>query len=69
MRKRADFEVRGGGTVYTVRPVSREAREWTDEHVQLESWQWLGGAFAVEHRYLDDLIDGIRGDGLTVGSA
>ena len=69
MRKPADFEVRDGGTVYTVRPVSKRAGEWTNEHVRLESWQWLGDAFAVEHRYLDDLIDGIRGDGLTVGSA
>jgi hypothetical protein len=32
-----------------------------------EPWQWLGNGFAVEPRYLDGLIEGIEGDGLTVG--
>lgn len=61
-----DFRVSGGGTIYLVEPVSDAAKEWVKENVPLESWQWLGPAFAVEHRYITDLLAGIRGDGLAI---
>lgn len=61
-----DFCVKGGGTVFMVAPVSDAAKEWVRENVRLESYQWLGNAFGVEHRYVRDLLDGVRADGLTV---
>jgi hypothetical protein len=61
-----DFNIENHGSVVLVRPVTTAAREWVDEHVPLESWQWHGGAFVVEPRYLPILFDGIVGDGLTV---
>ena len=67
MRKaKADVLVSGGGTVYLFQPVTRAARAWVEEHVQLAGWQWLGPAFAVEHRYAQDLAAGMSGDGLVV---
>jgi hypothetical protein len=34
----------------------------------LESWQWFSNeAFAVGHRYANDLIAGMQEDGLLVG--
>jgi hypothetical protein len=49
-----------------VTPMSPAAREWVDENVPLESWQWLGAGFACEPRYVTTLIDGMQEDGLTI---
>ena len=62
---RVDFEVSGGGTVYLLRPLTDAAREWVAEHIP-EDAQYLGDAVAVEHRYIADIVSGIRNDGLTV---
>lgn len=61
-----DFRSINHVSIVMVEPVSNAAKEWVSEHVQLEDWQWFGGAFSVEPRYASDLIEGIRGDGLTV---
>lgn len=63
---KADVQVLNGGSVVMVKPVTQAAQEWVDEHVVLEDWQWMGGAFAVEPRYLDNLLVGMEIDGLTV---
>ena len=41
----------------------RTARDWIDENVASEPWQWLGGALCVDHRYAGDLIEAIADDG------
>lgn len=56
-----------GGSIVFVRPLTDAAREWVNEHVELESWQWMGGAFAVEPRMLEYLLDGMIEDGLKLG--
>jgi hypothetical protein len=66
MAKQADFRVDGHGSVFMVEPLTARGKKWVEENVPLEDWQWLGPRFSVEHRYIDDLIEGIRNDGLTV---
>ena len=64
----ADFLVTGEGpltTVYLLRPLTDAAREWVAEHLP-EDAQRLGNAIAVEHRYIRDIVDGARNDGLAV---
>lgn len=61
-----DVEVRNEGTIIMVTPVSIEAKDWVEENVPLESWQWLGGAFAVEPQYVADLLIGMNESGLAV---
>ena len=61
----ADFTVSGGGTVYLLCPHTDAARTWLDEHVG-EDAQYLSNNLAVEHRYIGDIVEGARGDGLTV---
>jgi hypothetical protein len=63
--KKADFEVIGGPSVYLLRPMNDGARSWAEEHLPEDRTTW-GGAIAVEHRYIDDIVAGIRGDGMTV---
>lgn len=60
-----DFNVTGGGSVYLLTPLSRDAREWVSDNLPSDV-QRLGNGIAVEHRYISDIIDGIRADGLEV---
>lgn len=61
-----DVAISNEGTIVVFEPLTDAAREWIGEHVQPDSWQWLAGRLAVEHRYAFVLIEGMRGDGLTV---
>lgn len=61
-----DVQIENCGSVRMVTPMTCAAREWVNENVGLESWQWLGGSFACEPRYVQDLIDGMEEAGLGV---
>jgi hypothetical protein len=61
----ADVLVSNQGSIVLFRPMTEDARAWIEENVQSDA-QWFGGALAVEHSYVLDLIDGMKGDGLIV---
>jgi hypothetical protein len=60
-----DFEVRNEGSIWLLRPVSQAGRDWAGEHIPADALRF-GGAIAVEHRFIGDILDGIAGDGLSV---
>ncbi len=63
-----DFLVIGEGpftTVYLLHPLNDGAREGVAGHLP-EDAQWLGRAINVGHRYIRDIVDGARNDGLAV---
>jgi len=62
----ADVEVKNEGSVVLLIPMSDRGKDWIDENLQLESWQWYGNAAAVEARYADPIVDGMMDDGLEV---
>ena len=62
---RVDFELSGGGTVYLLRPVTRAAHHWVEDHLPADA-TWFAGAVVVEHRYIGPIIGGPIGDGLVV---
>jgi hypothetical protein len=62
----ADPTVGGGGSIYTLTPLSEAAREWINENVQAEDCMWLGHSLCVEHRYIADIVKGMRDAGLIV---
>jgi hypothetical protein len=62
---RIDFEVSGGGSVYLLRPLTRPARDWVDDHLPDDATWWCG-AVVVEHRYIGPIVGGAIGDGLVV---
>ena len=47
-----------------LQPNSAEAQEWVEENVQVEGWNWLGGAFWGEGRYMAVIVDGMMEAGL-----
>ncbi len=61
---RINFELSSHGTLYLLRPVSRAASAWVEEHLPVATW--FGGAVVVEHRYIGAIIGGAIGDGLEV---
>lgn len=60
-----DFELVDGGTVVLIIPVTRDARRWTEERIPDDAPR-LGLGFAVERRYVQDILDGIAHAGLGV---
>ena len=61
-----DVIVDSYGSVVGLSPMTQAAREWIEENVAAESWQWLGGVLNVESRYAADLVAGMQDDGLIV---
>jgi hypothetical protein len=58
MKRTVHFKVRDEGTLVFIRPATKKAKVWIKENVRLNSWNWLGDGFAVEHRYADDILFG-----------
>ena len=60
-----DFDIADHGSIIVLRPVSTEAREWTDDYLP-EDAQWGFGGVVIERRYFEDIYNGIVSDGLTI---
>ena len=62
-----DVTVVNQGSVFAFYLNTQEAKDWVEENVQTEGYQWLGdGMFAVEWRYAAALARGMQEDGLVV---
>ena len=66
-KAKSDVTVANEGTVWQFLPLTRKGKAWVEENLNLQSWQWLGKTFSVEHRYGESIVNGMRGDGLVVG--
>ena len=62
----ADVLVADHGSVAMLTPMTPESRQWVEEHVETEPWQWLGASLACEPRCLEQLVKGMQETGLTV---
>jgi hypothetical protein len=60
---RFDFEVRDEGSIWLFTPVSPSAFDFLSEHIQPGA-QYFGDSLAVEHRFVYDLLIGLREHGL-----
>lgn len=62
-----DFTVENHGTIFLLTPHTPEAQEWIEAHVPPDAQTWAGlNSIVVEHRYIADIVAGIRADGLEV---
>lgn len=61
-----DIRVRNEGSIIMLDPLTDDAKIWIDENVQVEAYQVFGGSVAVEHRYVDAIIEGAQDAGLVV---
>lgn len=60
-----DFIVQNEGTVFILWPKTENALEWCVEHLPEDATRW-GDSYVVEHRYIEDIVKGIRADGFIV---
>jgi hypothetical protein len=61
-----DVFINNQGTIACFAPLTARAKEWFDENVQSESWQWRGNALAVDHRCAADLMGALAEAGMAV---
>ncbi len=62
----ADVLVANHGTVALFTPMTPDAHRWVEENVEVEPWQRLGSSIACDPRCLEQLVEGMREDGLVV---
>lgn len=60
-----DFTVQNEHSIFLLHPHTEAARTWIAEHIPVDAMMW-GNAIVVEHRYISDIVDGIKSDGLEV---
>jgi hypothetical protein len=60
-----DFTVRNEGSIFLLIPHTDSANAWIDAHIP-EDAQRFGRGIVVEHRYILDIVNGIKNDGLEV---
>lgn len=68
-KAKVDFLVERHSTIVWVTPLNREAMQWAVDHVDLEEWAWAGRSFAVDPRFLEDLVANLKMDGFEVRDA
>ena len=66
-----DFILAGslGDSVFILSPRSAAAKAWADENISPDGYQPYVGRILIEHRYIGDILIGIRRAGLTVQPA
>lgn len=62
----ADFHATLRGSIVQLEVLSAAGREWLDENVESEGWQWLGNTLCIDYRLWAQLQDGIIEAGLSV---
>ena len=62
----SDFQIADHGTIISIRPLNEAARQWLDENVVSEPWQWVQGALCVETRFARDLVVEIEEAGFEI---
>ena len=62
-----DVVVKHHGTISLVRPLTDRAKVWVDKWVSKDGFQpWWPATIVVEHRFLANIIEGMKTDGLAV---
>jgi hypothetical protein len=61
----ADYEIRGGGTIFLLAPLNEKASEFLNARLGDEA-QFFGDAVAVEHSFIMDIVIDLRMNGFIV---
>jgi hypothetical protein len=67
--RQPDITIQGAGAIALIVPETDAGREWCEENIVNEETIRFGGGIACEPRYLGDIVEGLRGDGLNVEGA
>jgi hypothetical protein len=59
-----DVEVEDHGTIFIFTPISEAALQWCYRHLPKDAPRWGLNGYVVEHRFIDDIVEGARRDKL-----
>ena len=62
----SDFQIADHETVISIRPLNDAARQWLDENVVSEPWQWVQGALCIDARFARELVAEITDAGFEI---
>jgi len=62
---KSDVRIDNQGTIVLVVPLTDRATEWIGQNIPDDA-QYFGKALVVEHRYAQDIVDGMAADGLVL---
>jgi hypothetical protein len=66
-RNQPDFTILVDGSIALLTPVSKSAHDWVEQNIGrdngLQPW-WP--TVVIEHRYVADILEGVRNDGLVI---
>jgi hypothetical protein len=65
VKPREDLTVANHGSIFLLTPTSKRGRAWVAENIPENAMTW-GPSIAVEHRYIQAIVDGATADGLKV---
>ena len=58
-----DFLVRPHGSIWTFEPLTERAKNFTGTDLDVQSWQWIGPVFGVDHRLANNLATALQDEG------
>lgn len=61
-----DFQFTNHGSIITVTPLTERAKEFIEQNVSVESWQYFGNAIALDRRCARDLAGVMVDEGFSV---
>ena len=64
-RAKVDFQVVNHGALYLLIPNTVRAEQWVQDNLPQDHTKY-DDASVIEHRYIGDIIDGIRADDLEI---
>lgn len=62
-----DFRFANHGSITLLTPITDAALDWVEENLSAERMNY-GPAIVIEPRFAGEILDGLQGDGLTVGA-
>jgi hypothetical protein len=60
-----DIIIRNHGTLCIMVAITHAGEDWIAEHIPEDAQRW-GKGIVVEPRYIEDIVEGARADGLEV---
>jgi hypothetical protein len=61
-----DVRLYRDGSMLGLLPLTRAGRDWIDDCLDSEVWQWLGNALWIDVRFGPAIVDAMQRDGLAV---
>ncbi len=59
-----DFTLSYAGSISILKPITPSAKNWVADYMN-GAQRWCGGV-VIEHHYVDDIVDAIMNDGLSI---